>query len=518
MKSFFTEIDPLRILVLVLLLLPFLAAFGFGMLWLWQSGYMLHWLIAMVVLGGLSYGLQQILIRRERKLLADAVTKPNPDWPPSADVAWQQVESLAQVCNPEEWPLDEEAWVFDLGQRTLETVAKCYHPQVERPLLELTLPHTLLIIERASRDLRKDVAENIPFSNRLTIGDFFRLQRWKDKAEKVFNIYRAGRVIVNPVNALLGEAWRLFREKSLDQARDELHRWFLRAYVRKVGYYAIDLYSGRLSLHDDDETTSQTPVSKADSEQITVEPEVSEEPLRILVLGRSNSGKSSLINAMFGELKVISDVLPDTTQSLKPFVLSREGFTQALVFDSPGCDSAHFSNDKMLTAAENADLILWVSPANRPDRQSERDCLDVLRAFQSGRVDYHSPPLIVAASYIDLLRPANEWQPPYNLANPQTIKSRNIRASVEAIANDLEVPIDQVIPVCLMEGKVYNIDDSFWSAILDHQDEALRTRLLRCLHAKKRTEDWVMLRRQMVGAGRFIRNLPDILGKRLGKL
>jgi uncharacterized protein len=517
MKSFFAEIDPLRIVVLVLLILPLLAVFGFGMLWLWQSGYMLHWLIAMVVFGGLSYGLQQLLIRRERKLLAEAVTQPNPDWPPSADVAWQQVESLAQACEPQDWPLDEEAWVFDLGQRTLESVARCYHPDVERPLLELTLPHTLLIIERASRDLRQDVAQNIPFSNRLTIGDFFRLQRWKDKAEKVFNIYRAGRAIVNPVNALLGEAWRHFRERSLDQARDELHRWFLRAYVRKVGYYAIDLYSGRLSLPDDAAETSRTPTSSVELDKIEKASEATEEPLRILVLGRSNAGKSSLINALFGELTAAADVLPDTTQSIKPFALSREGLTQALIFDSPGCDSGHFDNQQMQAAAENADLILWVSPANRPDRQMERNCLDALRAFQSARVNYHSPPLLVVVSYIDLLRPAIEWKPPYDLENEQSAKGTNIRAAVRAVATDLAVPVDRVIPVCLMEGKVYNIDDTLWAAILDHQDEALRVRLLRCLDAKKRAEDWVMLRRQMVGAGRFLRDLPNILGKRAGK-
>ncbi len=517
MKSIFAEIDPLRIVVLVVLILPFLAVFGLGMLWLWQSGYMLHWLIALVVFGSLGYGLQQLLIRRERKLLAEAMTQPNPDWPPNADAAWQQVESLAQTCEPQDWPLDDEAWVFDLGQRTLESVARCYHPEVERPLLELTLPHTLLIIERASRDLRLDVAQNIPFSNRLRIGDIFRLQRWKEKAEKVFNVYRAGRVIVNPVNALLGEAWRHFRERSVDQARTELHRWFLRAYVRKVGYYAIDLYSGRLSLQDDEAVTSRTPESNAELEEIEETSNVAEEPLRILVLGRSNAGKSSLINALFGELTAGADVLPDTTLSIKPFVLSREGLTQALIFDSPGCGSEHFNIKQMQAAAEQADLILWVSPANRPDRQIEREYLDALRAFQSARVNYHPPPLIVAVSHIDLLRPATEWQPPYDLANQQSKKATNIRAAVQAVAADLAVPIDHVIPVCLMQDKIYNVNDTLWAAMLDLQNEALRVRLLRCLDAKKHAEDWIMLRRQMVGAGRFLRDLPSILGKRACK-
>ena len=407
--------------------------------------------------------------------------------------------------------------MLELGQRVLETVAHRYHPNVEKPLLELTVPHTLLIIERASRDLRRDVAEKIPFSNRLTIGDLFRLQRWKARAEQAFNIYRAGRMIINPVNALLSEVWQHVRERSFDQARNELHRWFLRAYICKVGYYAIDLYSGRLSLIDEEPAASPTPLSQADikqaGEQVEEAAKIIAEPLRILVLGRANAGKSSLINALFGELTTATDVLPDTTQALKPFVLSREGLTQALIFDSPGCDTALFDSKQMLAAAANADLILWVSPANRPDRQLERDYLDTLRTSQATRLDRRPPPLLVVASHIDRLRPVNEWQPPYDLTDRLNLKAVNISAAVRAIATDLAVPVEQVIPVCLSEDKVYNVDDTLWAAILNHQDEALKVRLMRCLEARKRAEDWVLLRRQMAAAGRFVRDLPEILGK-----
>lgn len=519
MKTPLTAVDPLRLLVFILMLLPLLALLGFGILWLWQSGNLQYWLLAMVICGGLGYGLQQWLVRQDRQLLADTATEPNPDWPPSADAVWQRVEALAETCNPEDWSLEDGAWVLELGQKAMETVAHCYYPDVEKPLLELTVPHTLLIIERASRDLRQDVAEKIPFSNRLTIGDLFRIQRWKARAEQIINIYRAGNIIINPVNALLGEAWRHLRARSFDQARDELHRWFLRAYVCKVGYYAIDLYSGRLPLVDEESVISPTPESKADLDQIeeTAKAEAVVEPLRILVLGRANSGKSSLINALFGNLTTATDVLPDTTQALKPFALSREGLTQALIFDSPGCDSSLFDHKRMLAAAENADLILWVSPANRPDRQAERDCLDVLRASQAVRMDRRPPPLLIAASFIDRLRPVNEWQPPYDLTNLLNIKAANIGAAMRVIAADLAVPVEQIIPVCLQEGKVYNVDDTLWAAILNHQDKALRVRLMRCLDARKRAEDWVMLRRQMAGAGRFLRDLPELLEKRTGR-
>lgn len=514
--KYWSIVDPWRLLAFLLLILPVLALVGFGLVWLWQSGYLQYWLIAMALCGILSYGLQHWLVRRERKLLRESVTEPNPTWPPSADEVWQRVEALAQGCQPEDWPLEEGDWVLKLAQQTMETVASSYYPDAEKPLLELTVPHTLLIIERASRDLRRDVAEKIPFSHRLTIGDLFRIQRWKTKAEQLVNVYRAGNIIINPVNALLGEAWRHLRERSFGLARDELHRWFLRTYVRKVGYYAIDLYSGRLSLGDEQQS-APTPASEHDLTHATTLASGREEPLRILVLGRSNAGKSSLINALFGELKATTDILPDADPAIRPFVLSREGLTHALILDSPGYDSSSFSKEQMLATAGEADLILWVTPANRPDRQIERDWLDALRIFQAARTERHAPPLLVAVSFIDRLRPVNEWQPPYNLKDSSNVKALNINQALQAIASDLAVSVEHVIPVCLAEGKIYNVDDVLWSAILNHQNEAMRVRLMRCLDARKNTENWNMLRHQMISTGRFLLELPQLLSKHPGK-
>lgn len=516
MRTLFGKIDPLRLFALILLILPGLVLFLFGILWLWQSGNLLYWLMVMLICGGLGYGLQQWSLWRERKLLDEVVTEPNPDWPPSADVAWQQVKVLADETDPKDWPLEDGSWLFALGQRALETVSHCYHPNVEKPVLELTVPHALLIIEHASRDLRNDISDNIPFSDRLTIGDLIRIQRWKAKAERAFDVYRAGRVIINPLDALTSEIWRHLRESSFGLARSELHRWLLRAYIRKIGYYAIDLYSGRRPL-ETDETVSCTSGSSADINQAEAITSLPDEPLRILVLGRTNAGKSSLINALFGKLAAKSQVTPDTTQALIPFSLLREGLTQALIFDSPGCDSAQFNQKKIQQAALNADLILWVCAVNRPDRQSERQSLDALRTFFSMHIDRRPPPLLVVASHIDQLRPLRSWQPPYDLISPLDDKARNIRTAVQTIASDLAVPIDQVIPVCLSEGNLYNVDDALWSTILHFQDEALKIRLYRCLDANKQTENWERLRRQLINTGRFLWQLPDTLGKRADK-
>ncbi len=235
--------------------------------------------------------------------------------------------------------------------------------------------------------------------------------------------------------------------------------------------------------------------------------------MRIVILGRANAGKSSLINALFGRLTAATDVLPDTTPGLTPYRLEREGLTAALIFDTPGCDTEFLTEKALRKAAMDADLILWVCAAPRPDRQLDRLRLDLLRSEFAARTDCRPPPVLVAVSYIDQLRPHREWQPPYDLQNPQGPKAANIRAAVEAVAGDLAVPVNDVIPVCLAEGRVYNVDDALWAAMLDRQDEAGKVRFLRCLEQRKREENWTLLRRQLTHAGRWLTTLPGrVLG------
>ena len=508
MKTLFDRLDRWRLLALLLWALPILALLPLGLFWLWRAEALSGWLLAMVLCSAAGYGLQQGLLRRDRKLLVGAATGPDPRWPPKAEDAWVVVERLAEEAKPEDWPLNDGGRLWMLGQNTLDAVARYYHPKQERPLLELTVPHTLLIIERASRDLRADVAAHLPFSHQLTLGDLIRAYRWKAAAERLLNLYRAGRLVINPADALLSEVWGQLRGQAYGAAWIELHRWLLREYVRKVGYYAIALYSGQLTLADVEPTTDSTPASRRDLKQAAEIAAPTGEPLRIVVLGRANAGKSSLINALFGQLTAATDVLPDTTAAFTPYRLERDGLDAALIFDTPGCDTALLDGKALKKAVLNADLLLWVCAAHRPDRQAERETLDAVRAWQTARLDRRPPPLLVVVSHIDQLRPPREWQPPYDLRNPRSTKAANIRAAVERIAADLAVSPATVIPVCLAEGRTYNVDDALWAAMLDRQDEAGRVRFLRCLEERKRAENWTLLGRQLANAGRWLLEWP----------
>lgn len=508
--SLLRQFGRLRLLALITAALPLLALPVLGIIWLWQEGNMLFWLGALLLAGASGFALHTLARQREQNLPAQPATAANPHWPAAADSPWQQVDALARRVTIDDYPLSDGARLWQLGRDTLAHVARCYHPEREQPLLEMTLPHALLIIERASRELRQLVTENIPLSHQITLGDVIRAKRWKDTVERYENLYRVGHALVDPAGALLREFRRQVSSRILGYGSDKVQTFLLQEYVRKVGYYAIELYSGNLLLDDNTHATATTGISrKALQQAAEQQTRLEEEPLRILVLGRTNAGKSSLINALFGELKTATDVLPDTTTELQPYRLERDGFTAALIFDSPGFDSGLMRSSALQDAARQADLILLVSPANLADRAGERAQLDQIRHWQKQQPRRRPPPLLLVLSHIDQLRPPKEWQPPYRLDEPDNPKAAAIRDATLAAAEELNVPVEDCVPVCLAQGRHYNVDDALWAAILVRQEDAQRARFLRCVSQQRSTENWRLLWQQIGNSGRLLKPMID---------
>ena len=507
MKPLIKQFGWPRLAAIAITLLPVGALPILGVVWLWQASYLLYWLQGLVLGGGLGYGIHLFLRWRENRKPPEAVTAADPNWPPDALLPWEKVEALAEEITPEAWPLYANYWLWLLGRKALELVARHYHPERQQPLLELQLPQALLIIERASRDLRRRITEHIPFSHQLTLGALVRANNWREAAGRWENVYRLGRAVVDPASVPFREFRRAVAGRIVGYGLERVQTWLLKEYVRKVGYYAIELYSGNLLLGNEDPTSGFTDESRAAAELAEEIGSAMAEPLNILVLGRANAGKSSLINGLFGKLTAAADVLPDTTFTLVPYRLEREGLTEALIFDSPGCDTPLFKKQALEKAVQQADLILWVSAAHRPDRREERGLLDRVRGWLNDNPNRHPAPILVVVSHIDNLRPPREWRPPYDIINPRETKEENIKAAVLAVAEDLNMKVDQCVPACLREDRYYNVDDVLWAVILQHQDEANKARFLRCLATRKRKENWGLLWRQLGNGGRFLLGL-----------
>lgn len=489
MKTVLDRFGRLRVAAAVFALLPLIGLPVLGVAWLVQASAGLWWLAAGLVALAVAALLHWLAGRREAAELAEKRTQPGGNWPRQAEACWVKVQRMADEATLEAWPLEEPARLGRLAEEVLRLVAGHFHPKSSQPLAEMTVPDTLMVIERAARELRMQVSEQIPGSHRITLAQVGGVRRLKGRYDQFSPLIKLLQASVMPQSLLRQLLGDMVLGSVFQAGSKNVQRWLLQEYIRKIGFHAIELYGGLVVLEDDRPLEDAHP-----------------EPLRILVLGRVNAGKSSLVNALFGELVAATDAVPDSTTGVAPYRLERDDALRALVYDTPGFDSGGVDLAALDKASLDADLVTWVTAADRPDRAEERARLDRLRQSLADPAR-RAPPLLVALTHIDRLRPLREWDPPYDLDPPVGAKAGQIAAAVIAAAEDLGVDVSRVIPVCAAPGRVYNVEDALWAAMLFEFPEADRVRLLRCQRARRSEQDWRKLREQLKNGGRFLVSL-----------
>ena len=117
-----------------------------------------------------------------------------------------------------------------------------------------------------------------------------------------------------------------------------------------------------------------------------------------------------------------------------------------------------------------------------------------------------APPLLVALSHTDRLRPFNEWEPPYDIAAPAGRKAEAIREPVDATAEALGVTPQDIVPVRLDAGALYNVD-ALWAAVVARLPDARQGQLIRLLRLAAKGGGIVEVARQAVKGGRLLTGL-----------
>jgi predicted GTPase len=211
-----------------------------------------------------------------------------------------------------------------------------------------------------------------------------------------------------------------------------------------------------------------------------------------------NAGKSSLLNALAQETRSAVGPLPTTSRAAE-YCIELEGRPAVSLVDMPGLmpGLGDSTPPELLAQAERADLVVWVVSAVQTARGPDRQSLDDLRAWATAQLARRTPPVVLALTHIDELRPANEWTPPYDIAAPAGPKARSIRAAMDAVARALDMPADAIVPVAMPPGREpYNLD-ALWGRLAVELDEA----------------KLVQLDRLRIGHGRLdLRELMDQLG------
>jgi GTPase len=121
----------------------------------------------------------------------------------------------------------------------------------------------------------------------------------------------------------------------------------------------------------------------------TMRPEVTEDAIRVAILGRPNVGKSSLVNALVGEDRVIVSEVPGTTRDSIDTVIRRGERTFVLV-DTAGLRRKrrqrqgieYYSELRALQAAARADVALVLVDASEGLVDQDLAVADVARKAQ----------------------------------------------------------------------------------------------------------------------------------------
>jgi predicted GTPase len=496
---------PRVLLLVVALLLPTATLIPLGTLWLWEHGYIIYWAVGTCLAVAAVYYLQARLIVPLPTVAtpdAESANRSDEAWTPRQTEAWADVVGLAASVSAERMTsLDQ---VQGLGLETIEVVAKRLHPERRDPLLQFTVPEALAVIERASANLRTFVVGSFPLGDRITVAQVMWLYRWRSAlqlAEKGYDLWRIVRLL-NPVSAATQELRERFTRQLYEAGREHLARRLAQAFVREVGRAAIDLYGGNLRVSTEQLRGHLTSASRQD---LTAVERREAEPVRILVAGQTGAGKSSLVNALANAVEAAVDPLPLTAQ-YTAYRLTHKGLPAALVIDSPGLSGGPEADRELVAAADDADLVLWVSSAARAARDIDAHALNAVREHFAAEPNRRRPPMLLVLTHIDRLRPFNEWEPPYDLAANGRAKAAAIRGAMEAAGRELGFDAGEIVPVRVdTEVAPYNID-ALWAKLFELMPEAQRARLLRTLGDIKGASSWAALWSQAVNAGRVIKS------------
>lgn len=216
---------------------PWLSLLALGGVWLWQQGHTWAWAIAAATSGLLAWALFWLVRRRRTAREQEApeplgeylgeTAEPSPDWGAREREIWPHVVALANATPP--FSFTDIEPVIASARQTATTVARHFHPEQTETLTEFTLPEVLLLTERVSRRLRGIALQSIPFVRQMKIGRVLwawrTIERYGPLAQAGYRLWRVGRVVFDPVTALLREISGQTDDRTATAVFDQARVW-----------------------------------------------------------------------------------------------------------------------------------------------------------------------------------------------------------------------------------------------------------------------------------------------------
>jgi predicted GTPase len=511
-----------RIIILaVLVLLPPAALVSVGFYYLWQTHSFAWFWWPMAICFATAY----ILAWRWQKGMRRQVAEEPPPlhYTDRDRLAWKKVEErIRAIDSISADDLGTMHMYVDVAQAMAVELAAVYHPEASDPIGKLTIPEMLSVVELAAHDLGEMASTYLPGGHLLTI-DHLRQARqavkWYKRANNTFWAISAA---FDPIRTgLRYAASRAGLGKPLGLFQQNVYLWLYATFLRRLGHYFIELYSGRLKVgvkRYRELMAEHAEIDPARDGAVVVDGEragtTDGRVVTIVVIGQVKAGKSSLINALLGERRAVTDVIP-ATNGIGRYELQAPGSPAKLVLlDTVGYNQSGPRADQFETtveAAQQADLIFLVVHAKNPGRDADVKLWNDMKEWFAERPHLKLPPVVLIVTHIDLLSPAMEWSPPYDWRKPERPKEKTIAQAVGVVREQFGEGVAAIVPVCSAESKLSGIQEELIPEMTELLGQARAVSLLRCLHAEADERKVQRVFEQLYAAGRAL--LFNALGR-----